>query len=356
MVFSLKRIVLMIELTHGDILKADAEALVNTVNTVGVMGRGIALQFKNAFPANFKVYKAACDRGEVRPGRMFVYDLGHMTNPRYIINFPTKVHWKNRSRLADIESGLAALREEIIRLDIRSIAIPPLGCGLGGLNWIDVRPRIERAFADMPDVHVLLYEPGSAPPPEAMVKPVSVPKMTIGRAVLVSLMYRYLAALMDTSVSLLELHKLMYFMQESGELLQLQYTRGPYGPYAENLRHVLRAIDGHLIVGYGDGEDNPEKPIQLKGDVLDRAQMLLTEHRESEGRFEKVVDLIEGFETPYGMELLATVHWLAVHENVDNPDDAIREAHAWSDRKRDLFRDRHILVAWNVLSEKGWLS
>lgn len=148
----------MIRYVQGDILQADSEALVNTVNCVGVMGRGIALRFKEAFPANFKAYAVACRRGEVQPGRLFVFDTGRLTKPRYIINFPTKRHWCGKSRLEDIEAGLAALVEEIRSRRIRSIAIPPLGSGLGGLDWAEVRPRIERALAALPEVEALVFE------------------------------------------------------------------------------------------------------------------------------------------------------------------------------------------------------
>ncbi len=137
----------MIAYKKGDIIAEDAEALVNTVNCVGIMGRGIALQFKNAFPENFKAYEAACRRAEVQPGRMFVFATQQLTNPRYIINFPTKRHWRGKSRLSDIDAGLDSLVGEIRTRGIRSIAIPPLGTGLGGLSWLDVRPKIEAAIA-----------------------------------------------------------------------------------------------------------------------------------------------------------------------------------------------------------------
>ena len=153
----------MVRLTQGDILQAEAEGLVNAVNCVGVMGRGLALQFKRAFPANFTAYAAACARGEVQPGRMFVVETGHLTGPRFIVNFPTKRHWKAASRIDDIDAGLDALIADVKRLRMKSIAVPPLGCGLGGLDWVDVRPRIERAFASLPEVQVLVYQPSVAP-------------------------------------------------------------------------------------------------------------------------------------------------------------------------------------------------
>ncbi len=245
----------MIEFKTGDILAEDAEALVNTVNCVGFMGRGIALQFKRAYPENFKAYAAACRRQEVVPGRMFVYTTGQFTNPRYIINFPTKRHWRGKSRMEDIDAGLKALVSEIGRLGIHSIAIPPLGAGLGGLDWTEVRPRIEHAFLGLPDVRAVVFEPHSAAAPVRAARAGKAPKMTPGRAALVRLMDRYLAGLLDPFVSLLEVHKLMYFMQEAGQPLRLRYVAGPYGPYAENLRHVLQAIEGYYVSGHGTGGD-----------------------------------------------------------------------------------------------------
>jgi len=149
----------MIEPIHGNILEADAEALINTVNCVGVMGKGIALQFKQAFPDNFTQYERACRDKEVQPGRMFITPTGRLANPRFIINFPTKRHWKGKSRLEDIKAGLDALIEDVKRLKINSIAVPPLGCGNGGLEWAQVKPLIVSAFAELPDVQVLLFEP-----------------------------------------------------------------------------------------------------------------------------------------------------------------------------------------------------
>jgi O-acetyl-ADP-ribose deacetylase (regulator of RNase III) len=213
----------MLEFRTGNILQADVEALVNAVNCVGIMGRGIALQFKNEFPENFRAYEAACARDEVQPGRMFVFETRALTNPKLIINFPTKRHWRGKSRIEDIDAGLKALVEEIRKRGIRSIAIPPLGSGLGGLSWADVRPRIEAALRKIGDVRVIIFEPNGAP---VATRSREVPSMTPGRAALVVLMHRYLAGLMDPFVTLLELHKLMYFMQEAGEPLRLKYAAG----------------------------------------------------------------------------------------------------------------------------------
>ena len=132
---------------------------------------------------------------------------------------------------------------------------------------------------------------------------------------LVSDMDRYLAGLLDPFVSLVEVHKLMYFMQEAGEPLRLRYVPGPYGPYAENLRHVLQAIEGYYLVGYGTGGDSPEKPLELvPGAVRDAGEMLAA-NTEVQSRFDRVADLVEGFESPFGLELLATVHWIASREH-----------------------------------------
>jgi O-acetyl-ADP-ribose deacetylase (regulator of RNase III) len=345
----------MIELTHGNILDADAEALVNTVNCVGIMGRGIALQFKNEFPENYEVYRHACERAVLHPGMMLTYDTGHYANPKYVINFPTKRHWKGNSRIEDIDSGLKALVAEVRTRGIRSIAIPPLGCGLGGLDWDEVRPRIEAAFADLPDVRVLIYEPAGAPAAAEMAKPRKVPNMTTGRAALLGLMRRYLAAVMDPFVSLLEIHKLMYFMQEAGEPLKLEYKAAKYGPYAENLRHVLKHIEGHFITGFGDAADDPTKEIELKPEAAQAAEDFLAAHASTRAHFDRVVDLIEGFETAFAMELLATVHWVGKHGRATSVDEAIAKTYAWNERKR-IFKEQHIRTAWQTLISKGWLA
>jgi len=341
----------MIELRRGNIVTADTEALVNSVNCVGIMGRGIALQFKKAFPNNFKEYAFACKRGEVLPGRMHVYETGQVTFPRYIINFPTKRHWRGKSRLSDIESGLGDLVKVVKRLGIRSMAIPPIGCGLGGLDWKEVRSLIERTMADLLDVHVVLFEPSSTP---ELVKSRDVPKMTPGRAALVGLMQRYLAAFMDPEISLLEVHKLMYFLQEAGEPLKLRFSKALYGPFAENLRHVLISIEGYLISGYADGGDAPDKQLYLVPGAMQDADKFLNDHQEIRTRFDRVVDLVQGFETPFGLELLSSVHWVAVREDATTPDQVREMMYTWNVRKR-RFTENQINLSWHTLLSKNWL-
>ena len=345
----------MICFKSGDILAEDAEVLVNTVNCVGVMGRGIALQFKKAFPGNFRVYAEACERGEVRPGRMFVFETGTLTNPRYIVNFPTKRHWRGNSRIEDIDAGLKDLARVVRERGIRSIAVPPLGSGLGGLEWSDVRPRVEKALRGFNNLDVVIFEPRGATEAESMVRSHAVPKMTTGRAALVRLMDQYLNGLLDPFVTLLEVHKLMYFMHVAGQRLKLKYTKGLYGPYAENLRHVFNAVEGHFISGYGDGGDKPDKLLELVPGAIEDAARVLRRSHATRKRFDRVTDLVDGFESAFGLELLSTVHWVLVHESPTSQDELVALIYAWNDRKRRFSR-RQIELAADRLTTKGWIS
>jgi len=341
----------MINLKSGNLLTEDAEALVNTVNCVGVMGKGIALQFKEAFPANYTEYKKACDKGLVMPGSMFTVKVGDLINPRYIINFPTKKHWKGNSNIEDIDSGLMALREEVKRLGITSIAIPPLGCGYGGLNWDDVRPRINNAFANSPEINVILYAPTGAPAPEKIKIATQRPRLTKARALLISLMDRYRE--LGYRLTLLEIQKLAYFLQAVGEPLKLKYEKSWYGPYAENLNFVLLSLEGHYTRGFGDGSRNKDKEIYLLPGAAAEATKFLAEDIESQERLEEVSTIIDGFETPYGMELLSTVHWV-MSEHPDeryNLTAVIQFVRSWNKRKEKLLQAKHIDAAWKRLNE-----
>lgn len=344
----------MIEPTQGNLLEADAEALVNTVNCVGVMGKGIALQFKQAFPENFTHYAKVCKEKQMNPGRMLVFETGSMLNPKYIINFPTKRHWKGKSKMEDIDSGLVDLIAQVKRFHIQSIAIPPLGAGLGGLNWSEVKQRIEAAFAELPDVRVLLFEPKGAPPVEQMPVRTKRPNMTPGRALLIRLLDLY--GRQGYRHSLLEVQKLVYFLQEAGEPMRLKFQAHHFGPYADNLNHALQHIEGHFIRGYGDRSAKAE--IRLMPNATEQAREFLEKKPEAEEHLERVKQLIEGFETPYGMELLSTVHWVVTHEaGIQGDLDAIRaKVASWNKRKKDLMKPQHIQKAYSRLEQQGWVS
>ncbi len=342
----------MIEMTKGNILEADTEAIVNTVNCIGFMGKGIALQFKQAYPENFNAYQKACRVKKVQPGKMFIFETGMMLNPKYIINFPTKRHWRGKARMEDIKSGLKSLLEEVNRLKIHSIAIPPLGCGLGGLNWNIVRPMIEATFIDLPRVRILLYAPLGAPDAKAMPVRTKKPNMTPARALFIKLMEQYLR--LAYRLTLLEVQKLAYFLQESGEPLRLKYEAGHYGPYALNLNKVLERIEGHFIRGYGDSQ-KPDVEIELLPDSIKEANDFLADKEDSKNRLEIVANLIEGFETPYGMELLASVHWVVKKENAYSENNALAAILNWNKRKKILFKPDHIRIARNRLKEQNWI-
>ena len=341
----------MIEFKQGNLLEENAESLVNTVNCVGVMGKGIALQFKQAFPENFRQYEKACRADEVQPGRMFTVATGSLFYPRYIINFPTKRHWRGKSKIEDVKSGLKALVTEVQQLGISSIAIPPLGCGNGGLDWAKVKPLIESAFAELPEVKVIVFEPTGAPEVDKIQVATSKPNMTRSRSLLIRLLELY--GIPGYRLTMLEAQKLAYFLQVAGQPLKLRYVRHKYGSYADNLNHALQRIEGHYIRGYGDRSREAEIYVLPEG--REAAQTFLETELDAKDRLERVSHLITGFETPYGMEMLATVHWVA-QENpkaAKDADVAIALVHEWSDLKRKLFKPEHIRKAWHRLHEQG---
>lgn len=341
----------------GNLLEADTDAVVNTVNCVGVMGKGIALQFKRRYPSVYTTYRKACEAGEVTTGRMLPVETGEMTGPTWVINFPTKKHWRSPSRLEWIESGLRDLRRVIAELGIKSIAIPPLGAGNGGLNWGDVEPLIRSTFADDPTVDVLLYAPTGG---RRKVEPRrSKLRITPGRALLLSLLDQYTAlrASIDPTASdgasHLELQKLLYFAHVVSPSPRMRFNPGKYGPYSDPVRHMLEDMEGQFIDGYGDGDDRvlALRPIHVTPEG--RAQMLnYLEGAASEpvsDTVDHVLAIVQGFESPYGVELLATTHWVATHEGADTPAAATVAVRNWSKRKGRIFTESHIANALDHL-------
>lgn len=349
----------MITYHTGNILHDQADAIINTVNTVGVMGKGLALQFKKAFPDNFNVYKKACDDKLVMTGKVLPVSLNAISAPYYIINFPTKAHWKGNAKLEYIEQGLESLKTEVMRLELKSVAIPPLGSGLGGLQWQIVEKLITDSLAELPEVEWRIYPPQATPTAALMPDNTKRPKMTKGRAAVLGLAERYLSTKFGYRLSLLEIQKLVYFLVIAGEPMEkVVFQKHHYGPYADVLRHVLNRMEGHFIVGYADGHNKPETPIELKQDATDEALAYLEQHPATKQRFDRVAKLIEGFESQNGMELLSTVHWIATREFKDqafSEDVLISKVHAWNERKAQM-KISHILAALHRLNDHLWLN
>lgn len=343
---------------HGDLLSAPVEAVVNTVNTRGVMGKGIALQVKQRWPEVDRSYRAACKRGDVVLGRVQVVERGGLGDgPRFVINFPTKDHWRSPSKLADIEAGLSDLRDRIEDLGIRSIAVPPLGCGNGGLDWADVRPRIESALGSLADVDVVVFRPEGAPDAADMRVGTPRPRMTTTLASLIHLIDRYSTDALG--ITDIEIQKLAYFLGARRTELKLRFERGPYGPYCEPLHHVLQRTEGHYLRGYGDRSRRPWDPgplVVLPGAREDAARLISTSPQ-LDADLNAVGELVVGFEGAWGMELLSTVYWVASEDaGVRNPEEARERIASWSMRKNRLFPSDDVVAAWARLEQQGWFS
>ena len=347
----------MIRYTTGNLLEAPTEALVNTVNEVGVMGKGVALMFREAFPDSAKEYQEASSRGEVRVGRVLVTHNLALMGPRWILHFPTKKHWRNPSRLEWIREGLRDLVRVIRKNDIHSLALPPVGCGSGGLEWAHVRREIEATFAELPDVEVLVYEPVStyqnAPKREG------VEELTPARSLVAELVRRY--AVLGLECSNLEVQKLAWFLRRAiDELkledpLKLEFVANKYGPYADRLRHLLDGLDGsYLHCEKRLADAGPFEPIWFEDSKRDVVSAYLKSEsaRGYLPALERVAQVIDGFESPLGMELLATVDWLLFEKKCEPTVAAIKRGlERWpggrsaARRKLGLFDDPLLQLA-----------
>lgn len=352
----------MIRYTTGNLLNAEADALVNTVNTVGVMGKGIALMFKEAFPENYRAYEAACKSGEVTTGRMFITRRNDLIRPYWIINFPTKHHWRGKTRPEWIDEGLADLKRVIRDEGIASIALPPLGAGNGGLDWNDVKPRIEQALSDLTDVDVLVYEPTRQY--QNVTKRHGVEKLTPARALITELVRRYWS--LGIECSLLEVQKLAWFLERSirqdclDDPLNLRFQADRYGPYADPLRHLLDRLDGsylHCEKRLADANATDTIWVNEARKTKVRAYLRTGEAKLYRNALERVGEIIDGFESPLGMELLASIDWLLSREGCEPTLDSIRSGlQHWpggrqaAERKQRLFDDSMIRLALDRLA------
>jgi O-acetyl-ADP-ribose deacetylase (regulator of RNase III) len=355
----------MITFRKGNLLDAPVDALVNTVNTVGVMGKGIALMFKEAFPENFRAYEDACKRKEISVGHMFVTESSRFDGPKWIINFPSKKHWRQPSKLEWITEGLADLRRVITEKGIHTVALPPIGCGNGGLDWADVRPEIERALGSLADVDVQVFEPTEKY--QNVAKPTGVIKLTPARALIAEMVWRYWV--LGGDCTYLEVQKIGWFLERAIQRLSLpnpldlRFSADRYGPYSDRLRHLLNGLDGsYLHCDRRLSDAGPTDTIWFDEGMRPRVELFLKqdEHRHLQPVVEKAEAVISGFESPLGMELLATVDWLIEREHCEPSLDSIRAGiEKWpagaeaAERKLRLFNDRLIGLALERLARSA---
>lgn len=337
----------MIKYQKGDLFDAQTEAIVNTVNTVGVMGKGIALQFKKRFPANYEAYLKAIADKKIDIGMLFVTESPSLFY-KYIINFPTKKHWRNPSRYEFVEKGMQDLVQIIQENDIRSIAIPPLGAGNGKLDWERVKPIIEKYAHDLPDVEFFIYEPQAHFQSRDKIRNPTA-QLTESRALLLKAFYAYDAHSDD--LTLLAAQKIAYFFQRFKQPLRLQYEKGWYGPYSHNLNKVLQVINGSYI-DYNNTKNTPANVITLNYDrkaEVDSFVDALDESKKSS--FLQLREFIKGFETPFSLELLATVDWILRANPTYSSDEVYHDIQNWTRRKADIIKRYHVTVAYGHLQK-----
>ena len=340
----------MIEYRIGDLFESSSEALVNTVNTVGVMGKGIALQFKNLYPSNYKKYIELCKRGDFQIGHILVVrDHNTLSGEKIILNFPTKEHWRSPSQYDFIEKGLVELKRILVEENIKSVSMPPLGSGNGGLQWHKVKLLIESHLSDLTTCHIIVYEPNSSV--KEVLKKERV-KLTPARAMLLSMLFELVKN--GEFVSEFTSEKLCYFLQRFGaeKHFKLNYTQNFYGPYSGKVRHVLNYLNGSYIMGYSDKDKKPFDELDL---VIETEQEVIDYLKENDDLFRTVEQtklFLNGFYSAFGLELLSTVDFIAQSNKNSDKEFIINQLAIWSDRKKTLFSDqRFIDISLNHLRE-----
>lgn len=341
----------MIRYTQGNLLNATTEALVNTVNTVGVMGKGIALQFKNRFPHNYKIYKDACNAGTFKTGQILAVKDGDLMDQKWILNFPTKAHWKGNSKYEYIDDGLVALKDVLLEKNIKSVAIPPLGCGNGGLDWVKVKESIEATLKSLP-IDIVIYTPNN------QIKEIlqneetkREAKLTPARAMLLYLLFQYESR--GEQSSLFVANKLAYFLQRSGEPLRLNFEAHHYGPYAVQLNHVFQYLNGVYLKGLEQNKAGAFEPLHLNYEKLSEIKQYINNRLSDDQRkrLHHVVELVNGFESSFSLELLSSVDYLYANQQLKSVEDIIGGLSDWNIRKSDLFKPQHVKIAFHQLQQ-----
>ena len=323
----------MIKYLTGNILESRAQTLVNTVNTVGVMGKGIALQFKNQFPNNYKIYKEACENKELKIGDLLVTDEESLlSGKKIIINFPTKTHWRYSSEYEYIEKGLTALVNVIQEKKIESIAIPPLGSGNGGLDWTKVRAMIEDKLQGL-DCTIFLYEPSNA------IKETLKKELTPARAMMLSVLYDLVRN--GEFVSEFAAEKVVYFLQRFGakDSFKIEFKPNFYGPYSGKVKHVLYHLNGSYVMGYSSKNKKPFEEFSLIMDSEREINAFLDspDHHQYKEVVNKTKKFLSGYYSPFGLELLSTIDFIKSEKGKEKEAEILSELESWSPRKRSLF-------------------
>jgi len=333
----------MIKYVTGNILESEAQALVNTVNTVGVMGKGIALQFKKAFPNNYKAYSKACKSNEIEIGKSFVtYDQNITSGQKIIINFPTKKDWRKPSEYSYIEKGLDDLIKIIEIRQIKSLAIPPLGSGNGGLEWERVKKIITKKLGFL-NVEIYVYEP-TAEIKESLKKERI--KLTDARALLLYVLYDLVKN--GEYVSEFSSEKVCYFLQKFGakKYFKLKFTPYFYGPYSGKVRFVLNILNGSYLMGYSDMNKKPFAPLTLIADGYETVKIHVENNKELFEIANKTLNFLNGFYSDFALELLSTIDSIVTKYKTDDIKDISNKLAEWNHRKQSKFSNpKHINVS-----------
>lgn len=337
----------------GNLLEAKTQALVNTVNTVGIMGKGIALQFKEIYPENYKAYLEACKKQELKPGKLLVVREYLINEEKIIINFPTKVEWFKKSQYSYIEEGLKELVKVISEYKIESVAIPPLGCGNGGLKWDRVKQLITRYLSGLKDIDIQIFEPNNEIK-ELLKKQESNKKikLTPARAMLLYSMFYYES--LGENSSLFVANKLSYFLKRLGEknFNKIKFDASHYGPYSVQVEHMLHLVNGIYLKGLEQMNVEPFESIELQYDKAKEVSEFVRNNlsREQNQILKDLIKLIDGFQSALALEILATVDFIRKDNENIKKEGIMETINRWSNRKKELFKEKFIDIAIDHLN------
>ena len=351
----------MIEYLKGNLLESDAEALVNTVNTVGIMGKGLALQFKERFPNNYHIYHDVCKKGGLHIGEMLITEEATLNGKKTIINFPTKTSWRKPSEYIYIEKGLIALKKEIEERQLKSIAIPPLGTRNGGLDWNRVKEMIQNALQDL-NCCIQIYEPSDMVIDQMKKERV---KLTPARAMMMDVICDMIHQ--GEFASEFSAEKIVYFLQRFGaeNIFRINFHHGYYGPYSGKVRYLLRSLNGSYLMGLEEMNQKPFEPLWIAPDAEESVNIFMNlPSNQVFSNTTKIVKIfLDGFYSSYSLELLATVDYVlqtdeSLYQKWQTMDickvtnTVLEDISNWSKRKKQLFGDEHyIQIMLNHLKE-----